>query len=791
MNNGALISSIFGRGTVYENLDRVEEIPEFDEDEEPPHSILVQPSAKKKNSRRTSRSADGNGSGNSDPGVNGHDNGATHENAFSSNSNVAHRSETVHFDQVSHPRDFEGEYDREYRSHASHHEDDTGGTNNNIAQNILLDPTERALWMWANVDNLDVFLQQVYSYFLGNGMYCILLTRALNMATILFVVGFSTYLSQCINYSMISSSSSLDQVTVPHCMAQMPIFNKFVLWLFALFWFLKVFQYVGDIKRLNDLKNFHQYLLGISENDMQTISWQEVVNRMSLLKDKNLATAAKPVKLDAHAIANRIMRKENYLIAMISRDILDLDLPMPSFPIPLPFFNGSRSGDVQEDKNKKKTFFSRTLEWALSLCIMDFVFNDQGQVRSIFLRESERRTLAAGLRRRFQFFGVMTMIFAPFIILYMTIHYFFRYFNQYHRDPSAIGSRQYTPLAQWKMREFNELYHLFQERLKMSYPMAGRYINQFPREKTVSLLKFVSFVAGSFAAVLGFISLVDPELFLGFEITKDRTVLFYISIFGSILAVSRSMVPEESFVFDPETAMRMVAEYTHYMPKYWENNLHSDAVKVEFAAMYDLQILIILRELVSVIVTPFVLYFSLARSCDKIVDFFREYSVHVDGLGYVCVYATFDFDRKQEQPSKNKTHAKMLKSYLNFMDNYGDPKYRKQAQRQAQTSAFTSQSQHVGMAPGTGHHSYHFDPSRPNVPTAAPIDMTSSIMAKFNRINSGGADIHSVYWKPLEEQSFEASADPDVPANTVDDNNPGVLGLLNQFYKGTDQRRGL
>jgi Autophagy protein ATG9 len=46
----------------------------------------------------------------------------------------------------------------------------------------LLNPRERALWKWANVEDLDLFLQQVYSYFLGNGIYCILLNRALNMA---------------------------------------------------------------------------------------------------------------------------------------------------------------------------------------------------------------------------------------------------------------------------------------------------------------------------------------------------------------------------------------------------------------------------------------------------------------------------------------------------------------------------------------------------------------------------------------------------------------------------------
>jgi autophagy-related protein 9 len=89
---------------------------------------------------------------------------------------------------------------------------------------------------------------------------------------------------------------------------------------------------------------------------------------------------------------------------------------------------------------------------------------------------------------------------------------------------------------------------------------------------------FVAFVSGSFVAVLFLVSLIDPELFLGFEITKDRTVFFYLGIFGTILAVSRGMMPEENLVFEPEAMLTQVIEYTHYCPNHWNGKLHSDEV---------------------------------------------------------------------------------------------------------------------------------------------------------------------------------------------------------------------
>ena len=44
-----------------------------------------------------------------------------------------------------------------------------------------LDPKEMAMWRWANVENLDNFLKDVYDYFLANGIWCILLSRTLNL----------------------------------------------------------------------------------------------------------------------------------------------------------------------------------------------------------------------------------------------------------------------------------------------------------------------------------------------------------------------------------------------------------------------------------------------------------------------------------------------------------------------------------------------------------------------------------------------------------------------------------
>ena len=81
-------------------------------------------------------------------------------------------------------------------------------------------------------------------------------------------------------------------------------------------------------------------------------------------------------RMDAHDIANRIMRKDNYFIAMINRDVLDLTLPVPFL--------------------RARSMLSRTLEWNLNLCIMKYVFDDQGQVRPAFIKDKHKGLLSEG-----------------------------------------------------------------------------------------------------------------------------------------------------------------------------------------------------------------------------------------------------------------------------------------------------------------------------------------------------------------------------------------------------------
>lgn len=170
------------------------------------------------------------------------------------------------------------------------------------------------------------------------------------------------------------------------------------------------------------MRAFYQHLLDIPESDIQTATWQLVVHRLMALRDANLTTAENisaadrrelgansKQRMDAHDIANRVMRRDNYLIALFNKDI-------PNLTVPLPFF-----GDIQ--------FFSRTMELLLETCVMQFVFTADGHVRREFLTSKERRNLIDCLNQRFKKAAILSVFIAPISVIYFVVSYFFHYFS--------------------------------------------------------------------------------------------------------------------------------------------------------------------------------------------------------------------------------------------------------------------------------------------------------------------------------------------------------------------------
>lgn len=538
---------------------------------------------------------------------------------------------------------------------------------NNIKPRKLsphLSPKERALWVWANVENLDVFLQDCYDYYLQNGLHCIVIKKLTDVLTLVFVVYLSTFLGYCVDYLKLGSLHKLREVQYDQCFkTRLHGWSLFFLNVFVIavalrclhFWFI-------ELPRLREMQQFFEHLLEIDELELQVVSWQLIMRRLVRLRDTNVngvlnTDLNSKTRLTAHDVANRIMRKENYLVALYNKQILSFELRFPIL---------SLLTSVQ--------YLTKTLEWTVNLCVMGLVFDRQGQFDTAFLKESNRAHLADTLRRRFYVCGTFGIFVAPLLAAYFVVVNFLRFFYEFRSDPALIGARGFSPFAEWRFREYNELYHFFQKRLFYAQAPATEYLAQFPKERTNLIMKFVSFISGALVTVLILLLVLDPDLLITFEITENRSVLFYIGILGTIWAASHGAASDTTMqnrIFDPEKSLRAVAAHTHYLPSSWEGRFHTESVKNEVATLFPLKLVMLAREFLGLIFVPFVFWFALPNCAERVVDFFRENTVHIEGLGHVCVAAMFEVEQEVKK-KKKKEDNKMLKSYLHFVESYAD-----------------------------------------------------------------------------------------------------------------------
>lgn len=286
-----------------------------------------------------------------------------------------------------------------------------------------VDARDQALWLWTNVQNLDAFLLELYEYYVEHGIWSMLLARIIHLATTGFLFALYMFLSTCIDYSKVPASKSTSEVLVPKCMQNTSFVKSLLLWLFTFWWVWMLFKHVMSIRRLWALHEFYHHLLGIPDTDLQTVSWERVVEGLMKLRNANVQTAdhlprfvrdetktknQSRQRMDAHDIANRLMRRDNYLVALVNKEIFDLSLVLP--------FIGNRQ------------FYSKSLESLILFCFEGFIFDHQGQVKPSCLRRQDRDQLIETLRRRLRFTAIISILMAPINIGAHCVYYFSRYY---------------------------------------------------------------------------------------------------------------------------------------------------------------------------------------------------------------------------------------------------------------------------------------------------------------------------------------------------------------------------
>ena len=521
-------------------------------------------------------------------------------------------------------------------------------------------------------ENLDRFFSRLYQQFVGKGFLGILCARIANALILLFTIWMSGFLLLCVDWQCLRTTCAenaehcdivRDCVVIRHPLRGSKRFIKDAivcsyLALATAYLCWNMARLVHDLPELREMREFCRKKLGLSDREFWTVTWVEIVERLVHVQETGalrLNRKGRNAVLDERDIVARIMRKENYLIGMINKDVVNTRLELLSILC------------------KKDAWLTKSVQSNFDLAVFNWMFDEKFHVRKDFYD-------VEALRRRFKTLAVVNFFLSPFLAIFMTFYFVLHNAERFYHQPSAVGTREWSSIGFWRMREFNELPHFARWRLTAAHKYATRYVSQFPNPITDICAKFVTYIVGAFAACALLLALVDDRLLNAY--IGNRDVFWLTASLGAILATSRAFIVEENVAFEPNLAIARVVAHTHHFPKHWRKSAHKLEVKNEFTnELFPLKATTFFDELIGIFLCPFVLWYPLSDSAGDIIEFVRNSTSRVVGIGDVCSLSVFDFSKHGNKRYGANTNArkhmrsrqgKMEKSFLSFTEAYPD-----------------------------------------------------------------------------------------------------------------------
>uniref|UniRef100_UPI003AAA78C2 autophagy-related protein 9B isoform X2 n=1 Tax=Centroberyx gerrardi TaxID=166262 RepID=UPI003AAA78C2 len=509
-------------------------------------------------------------------------------------------------------------------------------------EDLLVHVPEGLKDSWHHIKNLDNFFTRIYHFHQKNGFACMMLSEFFELIQFLFVVTFTTFLFNCVEYDVLFANRAVNhtgpgqnpldrnKVTLPDAIlpsqqcTQSIQENSWIIFLLimaAIFWIYRLVKVFCNVLSYWEIRQFYIKALKITMDELCNFTWQEVQDRLiSLQREQQMCIHKKELtELD---IYHRILRFKNYMVAMVNKSLLPVQLQLPLL------------GNVVFLTQGLKYNFELILFWGPGS-----LFQNKWNLHPKYKRAGNRLELAQQLSRVILMMGLANLLLCPFILVWQVLYAFFSYTEVIRREPGSLGARRWSLYGRLYLRHFNELDHELHGRLGRGYKPTSKYMNSFTSPLLTVMAKNVAFFSGSVLAVLIALTVYDED------VLTVQHILTAITVLGVVITITRSFIPDEHMVWCPEQLLQCVLAHIHYMPDHWRGNANKSETRDEVAQLFQYKAVFILEELLSPIVTPFILIFLLRNKSLEIIDFFRNFTVEVVGVGDICSFAQMDIRR--------------------------------------------------------------------------------------------------------------------------------------------------
>jgi hypothetical protein len=328
--------------------------------------------------------------------------------------------------------------------------------------------------------------------------------------------------------------------------------------------------------------------------------------------------------INAEEIAARILRRDNFLTAVIANAQLHLSLP-------------SSGDEPASTSGKVYAPYTKLMEWSLMYALIP-------TTTGAFTRQRFHQSISvAEIQRRMVFLGCILLVSSPFVFMFAIIYYGSHQIGDMYSSKDYTGPRRWSLYALRLFRGYDELPHVLQHRLLPSFPLAQKFLEHAHSSAALQVGQFFTVVTGSLFVLIALIGVLN-ENFTLYVLIGGRNLLWYLTLFGAALSVSRALSGEARAVqgSEVEDCLKELALYTHYMPRSWSVNnvtMRSASVSSAVAGLFPFRVQLFVQEVIGTLLIPIFLLVWFPRQAPRLASFLREHAVFHPIIGVCCAYS--------------------------------------------------------------------------------------------------------------------------------------------------------
>jgi autophagy-related protein 9 len=498
-------------------------------------------------------------------------------------------------------------------------------------------------------------LSDIYRYYWLRGLWKFVVAELGHLVIMTWLVLFCIFLGTCVDYRGISSFDGGHHHNITFAatptgetsvwryihferMSVMSWYFVVALVIYSIYGAWRLFKFFRDLRRLVRVRVFYRDVMEISDFKLRTARWADMLKRLAQVPANSFEflRVRDPLRMQQicqqpKVIAALIGKRENAFKRMLELGLVNFVLEFPT----------SRLRCWAD--NIEINMLTRGFQWNLMHCVVNFFFDSDTHLRSL----SEPPQLQVSrLKKRVMVLGIVNILLLPFLVVFVALYAIFRYGEQFYKDPSSVGARQWSSTARWYFRDYNEMPHVFEERLRLSSRFAKHYTRQFAAGSLEGAARAAAFVLGSIVVWLLTLSLINEHVLLSLDISPGKSVLWWITVLSGGWVVCRSLL-QSQHVFYPADALRTVHDLVRHLPPHFIENPGGRTVLRQFYQLFPLRVVLLLQEFAGLLITPWILLRRVYPNAQQIVETFRNNTHYDEFRGHY--FATKDLEEGEEE----------------------------------------------------------------------------------------------------------------------------------------------